>query len=93
MFVCHPSFIYFINVCLLRISAVIFGMLGFDKDPEVHHVNEISRKLATFTIDTDTNSSIHTGSDLSDSTETESLVDRYCDWPLTIFVDLIISHA
>ncbi|XP_067932030.1 nonsense-mediated mRNA decay factor SMG5-like [Watersipora subatra] len=49
---------------------------GFDKDPEVQHVKEISRKLATFTIDTDTNSSIHTGSDLSDSTETESLVDR-----------------
>lgn len=45
-------------------------------DPEVEHVNDISQKLATFTIDTDTNSSIHTGSDQGDSTETESMIDR-----------------
>ena len=45
-------------------------------DPEVQHVNDISQKLATFTIDTDTNSSIHTGSDQGDSTETESMIDR-----------------
>ncbi|KAF6039138.1 SMG5 [Bugula neritina] len=49
---------------------------GFDKDPEVHHVDEISRKLADFTIDTDTNSSIHTGSDHSDDTDIDSVIDR-----------------
>ena len=37
---------------------------------------EISQKLLSFQIDTDTNSSIHTFSDAGDSTETESLVDR-----------------
>lgn len=50
--------------------------VGFDMDPEAQHVTDISQKLASFTIDTDTNSSIHTGSDPGDSTETESMIDR-----------------
>ena len=57
-------------------SDTALHIAGFDLDPEVQHVNDISQKLACFTIDTDTNSSIHTGSDQGDSTETESVIDR-----------------
>jgi len=58
---------------------VSYCIPGFDHDPEVKHVEEISHKLAHFVIDTDTNSSIQTESDNGDSTETESTVDRLAD--------------